>query len=118
MGCEVGWEPYRTWYQGHLNGNAIYKAGDRCFRRYRELVRDEYGDAAFDVAMTYYRMSLKRIMVLKNVASRFQVTDVIAHLGVTRFDEDEVRRRFPTAYLVHGKFMHVKRPWLNFMQYR
>lgn len=114
----IGWEPFRSLYQRHLNGNAMYALDDGCFDRYRELVRGVYGEGAFDVAMSYYRMSLKRVETFQMVAHRFGVSEVITDLGVTKFTEEEVRRRFAGTYLVHGKFMHVKHAWLNLMRYR
>lgn len=114
----VGWEPFRSSYQRHLNGNAIYALDDKCFARYRELVRGVYGDGAFDVAMSYYRMSLKRVETYQMIAHRFAVSEVMTDLGVARFTEEEVRERFAGTYLVHGKFMHVSHAWVNFMQYR
>lgn len=113
----IGWEPWRSMYQRHLNGNGIYVLDDKCFEKYRELVRKEYGNGAFDVAMTYYRLKMGNLGIYKAVASRFQVTEVVADMGVGVFQEEEVREKMPRVYLVHGKFMHVKRPWLNFGQY-
>lgn len=114
----IGLEPFRSHYQRHLNGNAIYKLDDRCFSKYRELSRRQYGNGAFDVAMTHFRLGMARIMTFQEVAHRFQLTELMVDIGVTEVGEDELLRRFPGTYLVHGKYMHVKHPGINFMQYR
>lgn len=114
----VGLEPFRSRYQRHLNGNGIYALGDPCFDRFRQLTRDAYGTAAFDVAMAQYRLAMRNVAVFQEVAHRFQATELIAHIGLANMGEQQLLERFPRAFLVHGKYMHVKHPGLNFMQYR
>lgn len=114
----VGIEPFRTQYQRHLNGNSIYRLDDVCFDKYRALSRNAYGNGAFDVAMTMYRLSTRRIRTFQVTAHRFQASNVVAGLGVTSFSEAELVARLPDTYLVHAKFLYVKHPRLNFMQYR
>ena len=36
-------EPYRSNYKRHINGNAIYKLGDPCFNAFLDNVYAEYG---------------------------------------------------------------------------
>lgn len=114
----IGVEPFRTQYQRHMNGNSIYKLDDPCFDKYRELTRNYYGNGAFDVAMTMYRLSMRRIRTFQAIAHRFQASNVIADLGVTWFSEAELVSSLPDTYLAHAKFMYVKHPGMNFMQYR
>jgi hypothetical protein len=46
-------EPYRSNYQRHINGNSIYKLGDPCFNQFLDNVYSEYGyDANLEHAAT------------------------------------------------------------------
>lgn len=101
-------EPFRTMYTWHINGNAVYNIGNRCFARYRQLTREVYGDAAYDVALAYFRLSRRNYMTAHAVASHFSITNVIIDLGVERIPSlAELRARFPDTFLVHGKHNYV-----------
>ena len=116
----IGLEPYRSRYQRHINGNAIYALDDSCFARYRQMTRQTYGDGAFDVAMNLYLLGMNRIRIFQSVGHRFQQSRVIADVGVSMIDTDNtegVREEFPGTFLIHGKASFVRYPLLNFMQY-
>ncbi|GJQ08996.1 hypothetical protein GpartN1_g787.t1 [Galdieria partita] len=102
-------EPYRTRYLRHINGNAIYKLGDPCFIRFLENVFREYPYLAFDTSINFYRLDLHHYTTYQYTAHRFQVTDVMADLGVVRYDEDKLRAELPNTYTAHGKFMYTER---------
>lgn len=111
----IALEPFRSRYQRHINGNSIYRIGDSCFSAYRKLVRDEYGNGAFDVAMVYYRLDSSRLAVWQAVAHRFQVSTLVVGLSVHHFDN--LPDLFPTTYLVHGKADFVKKTMFGILQY-
>ncbi|EME31762.1 uncharacterized protein Gasu_11370 [Galdieria sulphuraria] len=102
-------EPYRTQYLRHINGNAIYKVGDPCFMRFLENVYREYPDFAFDTSINFYRLDLRHYITYQYTAHRFQVTEVMADLGVVRYDEDRLRSDLPNTYTAHGKFMYTEK---------
>lgn len=106
----IGWEPFRSNYLRHLNGNALYALDNRCFDAFRTLVAEHFGrDAAFDVAMTLYLLGVGRVSVYQAVAHRFQTTDVIVGMGVTMVDDDAISDRLPDTFLVHGKYNLLQR---------
>lgn len=45
------------------------------------------------------------------------MTDIVADMGVGEFNVKEAIDRMPGTYLFHAKFMYVKYPGLNFLQY-
>jgi len=102
-------EPYRTQYLRHINGNAIYKLGDPCFERFLESVSKEYPDLAFDTSINFYRLDLRHYATFQYTAHRFQVTDTMADLGVIRYDECKLRSELPNTYTAHGKFMYTEK---------
>eukprot|EP00170_Pyropia_yezoensis_P006899 contig_28174_g6921 len=100
----AGWEPARSAYARHINGNALYRLGDPCFAAYLDAVAGAYGDAAFDVASNLYRSRLAAARVWQDTAWRFGYTDVVAHLSLTEYDDvAALRERLPGTFLVHGK---------------
>lgn len=113
----VGWEPARGAYARHINGNALYRLGDPCFAAYLDAVRDASGDAAFDVAMNWYRSSLGAARVWQDTAWRFGYTDVVAHLSLTAYEAGALRERLPGTYLVHGKARLVRPGQWGFLKY-
>ncbi|CAN8069868.1 unnamed protein product [Agarophyton chilense] len=113
----IGFAPFRNRYQRHINGNGLYRLGDRCFERYRQLVRKRYGHAAYDVAMCQFRLSVENLAIYQATAHRFEVSAMMVSVGVTTVKEDDLRDQFPEALLVHGKAKYVAFPALNVMQY-
>lgn len=104
----VALEPFRSAYTRHLNGNALYDLHDPCFARYRDLTRQSYGDAAFDVAMANFRMRRSQYRLEHALAHRFVATEVIADLGVERFTSiSELREKLPGTFIAHAKFNYV-----------
>jgi hypothetical protein len=101
-------EPWRSQYTRHINGNAMYELHDPCFARFRDLVREEFTDAAFDVAMAQFRMMRGRYKLERAIAHRFSITDVVADMGVERFSSvDELREKLPGTYLAHAKASYI-----------
>lgn len=99
----IGWEPFRTSYLRHINGNALYALGDVCFDRFRYLVDQQYGDGAYDVARAFYLLDVGHIMTFQAVAHRFQVSRVVADMGVIEVDEESLLKQLAGTYLVHAK---------------
>jgi hypothetical protein len=88
----------------------MYELHDTCFAQYRRLVREEYRDAAFDVAMAQFRMSRSRYKLERAIGHRFSTTDLIADMGVERFKSDsELRDKLPGTFLAHAKATYVER---------
>eukprot|EP00871_Galdieria_phlegrea_P005083 jgi/Galph1/5576/GphlegSOOS_G4287.1 len=104
----IAFEPYRTQYLRHINGNAIYKVGDPCFVHFLQNVYEEYPGLAFDTSINFYRLDLRHYSTYQYTAQRFQVTDVMADLGVTKYDEHELQEELPNTYTAHGKFMFIE----------
>ncbi|GAB0489136.1 hypothetical protein MMPV_000352 [Pyropia vietnamensis] len=114
----AGWEPARSAYARHINGNALYRLGDPCFAAFLDAVADAYGDAAFDVAMNLYLSGLAAARFWQDTAWRFGYTDVVAHLSLTTFDDAaSLRERLPDTYLVHGKARLVQPGQWGFLKY-
>lgn len=114
----AGWEPARSAYARHINGNALYRLGDPCFAAYLDAVAGAYGDAAFDVASNLYRSRLAAARVWQDTAWRFGYTDVVAHLSLTEYDDvAALRERLPGTFLVHGKARLVQPGQWGFLKY-
>lgn len=104
----VGWEPFRTRYLRHMNGNALYALNDQCFAAFRRVAATMFPGKAFDVAMMFALLDVRAIMRFQSVAFRFQYSRVVADASVARVDRDTALREYPGTYLVHGKNRFLK----------
>uniref|UniRef100_A0A6T6MI61 Uncharacterized protein n=1 Tax=Timspurckia oligopyrenoides TaxID=708627 RepID=A0A6T6MI61_9RHOD len=103
-------EPYRSMYQYHINGNALYRLGDRCFESFLEDAK-RYGMCelwCYDTCINAYLHSLSNLNLYHTVAHRFIISDFIAHLGGHQFDLNTFRRQSPNTALIHGKSHFVQ----------
>ncbi len=110
----------------HINGNAIYAAGDEGFQNFvREVWRpavkehvDGMPGIAYDFALAYYfrdaspHEDVEKWRLLQEVAHLFRFTDMIQnHGGNLDAQSDlapdlrEIRERSPMTYIVHGRHL-------------
>lgn len=113
----LGYMPYRDWYQRHINGNGVYKLNDACYSTFRKLVRDSYGDKAYDVSTAYYLQSWRNVRVMQSIGWRFGYSGVLVDVGVIGDLQDVENVGGENVVLVHGKARFVENAWINFMRY-
>lgn len=101
---QLNWLPYRAQYLLHINGNAIYRFDDPCFRRFLQEVRNNYGGYAFDTSIHYFRFRHLNYNLLQKIYFRFEYTNFIldfSNYELTNFDYDT------SSYIVHGKSQYI-----------
>jgi len=109
----LGFEPYRSIYLYHINGNAIYRLGCPCFKSFLRSVRETYRDYAFDTSMAFYRLELRRYALFQRIAHRFAFTDVMADWCDYEFSLSDLGN----TYLVHGKAQLSHYDWRKLGRY-
>mmetsp|Transcript_17498 Transcript_17498/g.38003 ORF Transcript_17498/g.38003 Transcript_17498/m.38003 type:complete len:320 (+) Transcript_17498:363-1322(+) len=98
-------EPYRSMYQYHINGNALYRVGDPCFNAFLRDAR-RHGNCelwCYDTCINIYLHSLRNANLYHTTAHHFLASDVVAHMGGRPFDLAAFRAQSPGTFLVHGK---------------
>lgn len=109
----LGFEPYRSIYLYHINGNAIYRLGCPCFKAFLRAVMATYRDYAFDTSMAFYRLEMRRYALFQRIAHRFAFTDVVADWCDHAYSSSELGR----TYLVHGKANITRFDWRKLGRY-
>ena len=99
----------------HINGNALYAAGDAQFRRYWRLARAARTSAwgpletwPFDLALHLYARQLPDAMQ-RRLSSRFKYDGFVLNFGTEALPEpvstvDKLRKASPAAYLLHSSW--------------
>ena len=114
-------------YKRHLNGNAIYAAGDADFQHFmetfwepqtRRLIREKIKTLAYDCALdmlfTGDEMEVPGVYdIWKQVAHRFRYTDFIQNISANSDLErtdisiiQRLRRESPDTYILHNRVAH------------
>ena len=100
---EVGLQPHRSTYYDHLNGNAIYRLGDRCFETFLRFVRAQHWAQPFDASIAFIMHDPRNFRLRQMLEHRFWPSNFIVNYGLAEFDERELSA---STYFVHGKFMY------------
>ena len=87
---------------GHMNGNCIVKAGNRCVREFLERVHTTYRFLPFGTSIMRYLVNQRNLREAQHVMRRMRYTDLIGTFGDERVKRDYLLRKYPEMYLVHG----------------
>ncbi len=109
----LGFEPYRSIYLYHINGNSLYRLGCPCFKAFLRSVMDSYHDYAFDTSMAFYRLELRRYALFQRIAHRFAFTDIVADWCDYVYSPEDLGN----TYLVHGKAHLTRFDWHKLGRY-
>jgi hypothetical protein len=99
-------QPLRKSVWVHINGNALYNAGDERFRTfYFEKVRPSVQSESYfsyDNAIFDFLFDEKNVLLSREVVHLLQFSDVIQNFFHTKYSAKSLRKLFPDTFLVHG----------------
>lgn len=87
---------------GHMNGNCIVKAGNRCVREFLNRVHMTYRFLPFGTSIMRYLVNQRNLREAQHVMRRMRYTDLIGTFGDERVRRDFLLKKYPEMYLVHG----------------
>lgn len=96
-------------YFFHINGNAIYRIGDRKFKDFyfnklRTYVVKKHGDSlnAYDTDFYEYLLDIDNYEITKDVFHKFQMSSFVQNYWNTEYNLTEFRLNNPDTFFVHG----------------
>lgn len=88
---------------GHMNGNSVIRVDNQCARAFLKRVYKEYRYLPYDTSIMRYLVNSKNLREAQHLIRRMRYTDLIGNFAHTEVKREDLMKRFPEMYIVHGK---------------
>ncbi|OHS95764.1 hypothetical protein TRFO_38124 [Tritrichomonas foetus] len=88
---------------GHMNGNSVVRVENKCARDFLTRVYKTYRFLPYDSSIMRYLVKQRNLREAQHVMRRMRYTDLIGNFAHVEVNREDILKRFPEMYLVHGK---------------
>jgi hypothetical protein len=88
---------------GYMHGNSVVRVQSSCARNFLKRVYSEFRHLPWDSSVMRYLMHKRNLRESQHVLNRIRFTELIGHFGQTKLKREDLLKRYPEMYMVHGR---------------